>query len=117
MLAETGARLVATLVLVDLRAASTRTLRSFGRRPPLFVSRSPDARWLAFDVASPDSGLRDVHMLDLTTGEESAVVDGPASDHSPAWTPDGTRLVFLSGRTGTIGVWTVPIVDGNSPLR
>jgi Tol biopolymer transport system component len=112
VLIETGARPVSTLVVADRRSGTSRALRAMGRRPPLFVSRSPDGRYLAFDVASPDTGLRDVHVLDLTTGEEAVAVDGPASDHSPVWTHDGSRLVFLGNRTGTIGVWTVPIDRG-----
>jgi Tol biopolymer transport system component len=117
VLVQTGARQVSTLVLAGTRSGSSRALRTLGRRPPLFVSRSPDGRWLVFDVTSPDTGLRDVHALDLVTGLERVVVDGPASDHSPTWTPDGSRLVFLSNRTGTIGVWTVPVTGGRATDR
>src|ERR1043165_5058875 len=32
----------------------------------------------------------------------------------PQWSPDGTRLLFVSGQGGTTGLWTVP-ADGGAP--
>ena len=29
-----------------------------------------------------------------------------------AWSPDGTRLLFSSDRTGTVGLWAVSFADG-----
>lgn len=117
LLIETTARREGTLVLADVRTQTSRELREFQRHPPLYVSRSPDGHRVAFDVLAPGTGLRDVRVLDMRTGGETVVVDGPASDHSPVWTMDGTRLVFLSDRTGTIGVWTVPTPSGQPSGR
>ncbi|MBI3494189.1 MAG: PD40 domain-containing protein, partial [Acidobacteria bacterium] len=37
----------------------------------------------------------------------------------PLWSPDGTRLLFLSDRTGTMSLWAVPIEQGkpNGPAE
>jgi hypothetical protein len=40
-------------------------------------------------------------MLDLETGEVSNLTDDPAYDASPAFSPDGTKMVYTSGRGGT----------------
>jgi Tol biopolymer transport system component len=43
---------------------------------------------------------------------ETVVVRNPANDSFPLWSADGSRLLFLSDRTGSNALWTVPIDDG-----
>ncbi len=37
-------------------------------------------------------------VFDLATRTATAITAGQADDHSPSWSPDGTRLAFLSKR-------------------
>jgi TolB protein len=85
---------------------------------------SPDGRRLAF-VSSMGSGYFSVFVADLSAdglGEERAVIGGERStrsryyygpiDHaiSPAWTPDGQRLIVISNHDvswGTGDIWSV----------
>ncbi len=50
-----------------------------------------------------------------TRGEWSRVTSGPAWDREPAWTPDGTALVFSSDRGGSFSLWRVAIGTSESP--
>ncbi len=40
------------------------------------------------------------------------LVEHPAKDFAPFWTPDGNRIVFASDRSGSMGLWVLEVVDG-----
>jgi dipeptidyl aminopeptidase/acylaminoacyl peptidase/TolA-binding protein len=40
-----------------------------------------------------------LHVFDVAARTHVQVTSGPFDDRSPAWSPDGTRLVFVSNRT------------------
>ena len=77
--------------------------------PPQGVSRSPDGRFLAFDVLrSPEGPERDIRVCELATLACETIAAHPAIDALPIWTPDG-RLLFNSDRAGTMGLWAVEL--------
>jgi Tol biopolymer transport system component len=90
-------------------------------------SISPDGRYVAYSAFAVDPGRRiprypplspepDQHIYVLPAdglGQETLVVKGANVNESPLWTPDGTRLVFVSNRSGTgFGLWSVGVKDG-----
>ena len=73
---------------------------------------SPDGRlWLL--VIEGDQ--RDVWVLQIGEGRARRVVDDPAQDIYPCWSPDGTQLAFVSDRGGSSDLWVVGL-DGDEPL-
>jgi Tol biopolymer transport system component len=72
-------------------------------RTPAELTFSPDGLKVAFalhatvaDVGShPPS---DLHLVDLDSDGPVQITSGAWSDRSPAWSPDGSRLAFLSDR-------------------
>lgn len=62
---------------------------------------SPDGAWIVFDL------LGDVYRMPSTGGDAEAILDGPAYQRTPAFSPDGRRLAFISDRSGSDNVWTV----------
>ena len=42
-------------------------------------------------------------------GEWTRVTSGPAWDREPAWTPDGSAIVFSSDRSGNFSLWRVRV--------
>lgn len=44
-----------------------------------------------------------------TRGEWTQLTSGPAWDREPAWTPDGSAIVFSSDRSGNFDLWRVSV--------
>jgi Tol biopolymer transport system component len=73
---------------------------------------SPDGRFIAYTAPPEGSKLSDIFLLATDGSSETAVVQHPANDHGMVWTPDGSKLLFLSDRTGTSSLWAVPVQNG-----
>lgn len=67
------------------------------------VTASPDGRWVAFTgTLYPDlesAPVTRICLLNLSTRELVRVASGEGSDRLPRWSPDGTRLAFISDRS------------------
>jgi dipeptidyl aminopeptidase/acylaminoacyl peptidase len=61
---------------------------------------APDGKHLAFDhrVSSDpaDGGTADISILDVSSGTRTVVVGQNGPDSNPRWSPDGTRIAFVS---------------------
>ena len=106
-------------------------------RIPVELALSPDGRWVAFSVKSVapgKDGYRSSIWLAPADGGTPArqLTVGSKNDASPHWSPDGTRIAFLSDRgavlqaggggakagkaeapkEGGTQVWILPLADG-----
>jgi Tol biopolymer transport system component len=57
---------------------------------------SPDGRFIAYDVPEGEAGSPLEIFLLAADGSQEVVLRNPANDSFPLWSPDGSRLVFLS---------------------
>lgn len=101
-----------TIALVSSDDGSVRPLKT-SRQFAYRISLSPDGRFVAYD-ASPDPAVdaHDIYVLATDGSYDAKIVDDPADDSSPIWTPDGSGLLFTSNRTGSTGVWHVAMAKG-----
>jgi Tol biopolymer transport system component len=105
-----------------IREGNTRFLRlntSTGERVTLLESSSglvkeaavsPDGRWISFVEGKPDgrAAIQVARLSESRTPEDEWITLFE-EDHylgSPAWSPDGNRLYYLSERDGYCCVWT-----------
>jgi Tol biopolymer transport system component len=103
------------IALISIADGSVRVLKSLELRWPIKVSLSPDGRYIAYDApAGADVPARDIFLLTADGSHETVVVQNPANDHQPVWSPDGSQILFVSDRTGKNALWTVHI-DAGTP--
>jgi dipeptidyl aminopeptidase/acylaminoacyl peptidase len=78
---------------------------------------SPDGKWVAFAVATPDMiANRNASNIWIvsTAGGETIQLTQSGHDTSPAWSPDGKTLAFLSSRDGSSQVYMLSMEGGEA---
>jgi len=69
-------------------------------------------------VAASDALMsQDGGSSDLRAGDVSLLVDTPANDFAPVWSPDGDAFAFVSDRTGTHQVHSYDFATGLTQRR
>lgn len=106
-----------------------RGLRRITRRPgeERHPALSPDGHWLVFAGRSPDGPLalgggaaETLWICDATNGQglRTLTPERPGgTDHSPRFSPDGTRVVFVSDRDGNPELYSLDVPGGANVLR
>ena len=101
------------LAIIGVADGSVRVLKSFGWTGPESIFFSADGRYVAYDLPAKDnSGPRDVFITAVDASRDTRAVDHIANDAVLGWSPDGRQLLFSSDRTGSIGLWSLPVTDG-----
>jgi Tol biopolymer transport system component/imidazolonepropionase-like amidohydrolase len=71
-----------------------------------------EGTWMDLDV-SPDGGsivfdlLGDIYTMPIGGGRATRISGGPAFEFQPRFSPDGTRIAFVSDRDGMNNIWTM----------
>ncbi|NWF67862.1 MAG: PD40 domain-containing protein [Chloroflexi bacterium] len=73
----------------------------------LYPAWSPDAQLIAFSAYR--GGQYDLHVIDMRTGEESALTNDMVVEFVPVWSPDGSQIAFC-GIVDERG-WGVHVLD------
>lgn len=120
-----NAAIACALVLMSAHAALAADNHPFDVHDLVMLERvsdphlSPDASTVAFSVRTTDyaadKGLHAIDVLDLEKANAKPVklVDQASS---PRWSRDGSHIYFLSPRSGSTQVWTVP-AQGGTPVQ
>lgn len=77
---------------------------------------SPDGRWIAYVVTSysmeENKGQRDIYLVSIDGKEVKQLTKSEGSNYSPAWSPDGKKLAFISTRDGEAQVYVMELETG-----
>ena len=74
------------------------------------VDVSPDGHTIVFDM------LGDIYTVPIDGGEAQALTDGIEWNIQPQFSPDGTRIAFISDRDGADNLWVMN-ADGSDPRQ
>ena len=101
------------IALISVKDGSVRILKTLDWRQVAGMSLSPDGRYIAYAFPpQEESANNDIFVLATDGSRETVVVEHPADDTWPVWTPDGRHLLFASDRTGTTDAWVARVADG-----
>jgi Tol biopolymer transport system component len=104
------------VVVISVSDGSVTQLLSAVASSPAIGNFSPDGRFLVFaavpPAGPPDDSNLDIFSIAIDGSSVTPLVQGPARDAQPAWTPDGNAVAFISNRSGTNGLWAVRVRDG-----
>ena len=103
------------IALVSTSDRSVRVLKSFDWRTPGNLSVSPDGKWIAYSFQPvQDDKQHDIFVIATDGSQETYLVQHPANDDTPVWSPDGKAILFRSDRGGSPGFWLSRIANGRA---
>jgi Tol biopolymer transport system component/DNA-binding winged helix-turn-helix (wHTH) protein len=85
--------------------------------PETFVRFSPDGNSIVLQNRISDNA--EICVISPDGGELRNLTNNPARDINPAWSPDGSEIVFVSNREGNYDVFSLYIMnaDGSNQHR
>jgi Tol biopolymer transport system component len=63
-----------------------------------------------------NNGNHDIFVMDFDGSNETRLTTHLGYDDQPKWSPDGSKIVFMSGRDGNFEIYSMN-ADGSSPTR
>jgi len=84
---------------------------------------SPDGKWIAYTVRvqrdiHEDAGraYNELYLVSTTTGETKPFICGKVNVSSPKWSPDGSKIAFLTkrGEKAQTQIWTISTSGGEA---
>jgi Tol biopolymer transport system component len=75
--------------------------------PPTGLASGPVPDVADSIAFTAQSGNSDVHLYDLGTRVATNLTPHPAVDHSPTWSPGGSRIAFYSNRDGHVALYVL----------
>jgi Tol biopolymer transport system component len=66
---------------------------------------SPDGKRAAFERSDPQTQNRDVWLVEVAGGKTTRFTSDPGWDAFPTWSPDGSRIIFTSNRSGAYDLY------------
>ena len=77
---------------------------------------SPDGKRIAFEKGGIP-GNTDIFVKNFATGITTRLTSSLAADRNASWSPDGTRIAFMSERSGKPQIWTMNAATGGGLAR
>ena len=99
--------------LVSIATGEMRVLKSLDWQEPTKVFFSPDGASIAYDLPANDSTEEShVFIMAVDGSREATAVAHASQNVIMGWSPDGRHVLFSSNRSGSFGLWSVPVDHG-----
>src|SRR6266849_8207934 len=100
-------------MLATLLLASALTIQDYATMPTITSPMiSPDGKRIAYVVSRADLERSvydsDVWLIGVDGSNDTRLTRNPSTNNHPRWSPDGSRIAFLSDREGgRLGIWVI----------
>ncbi|MFC2083604.1 tetratricopeptide repeat protein [Bacteroidota bacterium] len=104
------------IVFMSVEDGTIRIVKDLGKNHfGNYASLSPDSRYIIYST-SQRSGPKeeDIFLISADGSYEVKLVEHPAKDWAPFFSPDGKQIIFLSDRTGKKGIYSLQVEDGKT---
>ncbi|HKJ26860.1 MAG TPA: hypothetical protein VJ965_04400, partial [Anaerolineales bacterium] len=91
------------------------TRLTYGDWHDIHPAVSPDGAKIAF--SSNRSGVYDIYLLDVLTGQTTQVTDDPAYDGHPAWSSDGLWLAYEKYQNDNLDIYMQALSANSGEIR
>src|SRR6478736_6242486 len=83
-------------------------------------SLSPDGRYITYAARavnrkaanSKEKGDVHIYLMAADGSGMTALVKTAGINTNPIWAPDGKHVLFVSDRSGSVGLWSIGVRDG-----
>ncbi len=79
---------------------------------------SNDGKWIAYTLSTTDfdknSRNSDIYIVSSNGGGPRRMTTSEKRDDTPAWSPDGATLAFISARGGDPQIYVLPVAGGEA---
>jgi len=105
--------ITALLLTIFAPTASAHDVQQIKQQPPPALTKKtavPSAATAAPKIAfgsSRNNGNHDIFVMDPDGSNEVRLTTSLAYDDQPAWSPDGTKIAFMSGRDGNFEIYSM----------
>jgi dipeptidyl aminopeptidase/acylaminoacyl peptidase len=73
---------------------------------------SPDGKWIAFTITDTDKAANrrttGMYLMSAKGGDAQQLLNGEVASQ-PRWSPDGSKLAFISAKSGAPQIWTLDL--------
>jgi Tol biopolymer transport system component len=98
--------------LVSLETAKVTILKNNELRDTYVGNFSPDGRWLVYWMQSEKWGDGGIYVVATDGSAQHSLIPAHATPDPPRFSPDGSRVVFVSG--GRQELWSIAVADGTA---
>ncbi|MEW6130424.1 MAG: S9 family peptidase [Acidobacteriota bacterium] len=115
-------RVIISLLIIALTAVAAVTAQTSTDYKPFTINQlinirrvadpqlSPDGNWIAYTITDTDKTANRratrMYLISIKGGESPTLLNGETASQ-PRWSPDGSKLAFISTKSGAPQIWTL----------
>jgi Tol biopolymer transport system component len=100
------------IILISVKDGSITPLKTVGWSEPSIGGFSPDGHYLVYSQPGEGGRPSAIFALAVDGRREIPLVQNSSNNWSPAWSSDGSRVVFISDRSGSARLWAIRVQAG-----